>query len=128
MGDTVSIPEDPTNNSSEQSPRKPSPPHDNVPKKGHTADEEKPDPQLLSPHPPSHPPPAKKSKRCPQCRKEGKKRKLTITNKFNCNKCETDYCVDHISGHDCDFDHHEHHKNLIIKNNPTIHFKKIDKI
>lgn len=127
MGDTVSIPDDPNNSSSS---RKPSPPPDKVPEKGVTKDGEQPEPPTLTAHPPTTAPLSKpkKSKRCPQCRKEGKKRKLTIVNRFSCNKCDTDYCADHISAHDCDFDHHEHHKDLITKNNPTIQFKKVDKI
>ena len=122
MGDTVSIPDQ--NGTSATEPRKPSPPPDQVPEKGTTL--EPPQPPILTNNLNSFQP--KKSKRCPQCRKEGKKRKLTIINRFNCTHCQTDLCADHISSHDCDFDHHTHHKTLLTKNNPTIQFKKVDKI
>ncbi len=120
MGDTVSIPKQSGN-----LPHKPSPPLEHIP----TKDE---------PTTPSHPPPPKlidppikrkKSfKRCPQCTKESKKRKLTISNSATCDKCETLLCFDHIGTHDCAFDHHKHHQKLIVEKNPVINFKKIDKI
>lgn len=122
MGDTVSIPDQ--NGQSATEPRKPSPPPDHVPEKGALL--EPPHPPTLINIPIKHE--SKRSKRCPQCRKEGKKRKLTITNRFACKHCQTDLCADHISSHDCEFDHHEHHKTLLTKNNPVIQFKKLDKI
>lgn len=124
MGDTVSIP-----NQDEQH-RKPSPPPKEIPHKGDPL--EAPDPPKLS-SPPSASKSAStikksKTKRCPQCRKENRKRKLTLANSFPCTRCETDYCSAHIGSHDCDFDHHEHQKQLIKEKNPVINFKKIDKI
>ena len=119
MGDTISIP-DQTN---KVRPHKPSPPPKVIPSKAVLPDTTvTPPPQLASPAT------MKKSKYCQQCNKEGKQRKLRIANRFPCNKCNTDFCSDHIGAHDCDFDHHEHHKTQITKKNPVIQFKKIDKI
>lgn len=120
MGDTVSIPDDA---SASNQHRKPSPPPDKVPVKGEIETTSEDPPKLQTPKIKK-----KQSKRCPQCRTEGKKRRLTISNRFSCKRCEKDFCTDHIGAHDCDFDHHSHHKKILTEKNPTIHFKKVDKI
>lgn len=121
MGDTVSIPDQSGN-----LPRKPSPPLDYISPKNepNTSSNLPPPPKLIDPSIKRK----KSSKRCPQCTKESKKRKLTISNSTPCDKCETLLCFDHIGTHDCAFDHHKHHQKLIVDKNPVINFKKIDKI
>lgn len=128
MGDTISIPDDSANNHHD----KPSPPPSKIPVKGDKLESPQP-PKLTTPNIKTENPkqpkqPKQKTKRCPQCKIEGRKRKLTLTNSFDCTRCDKVYCEQHIGNHDCDFDHHEHQKKLITKHNPVINFKKIDQI
>ncbi len=120
MGDTVSIPDHEGNY-----PREPNT-HVETPQQ--TVEHQQP---LATPNLSSEPTKVKtksKTKRCPQCRIEGKRRKLTIANSLNCDKCQKDLCTDHISAHECGFDHHKHHQQQITDSNPVIKFKKIDQI
>ena len=116
MGDTVSIPEQQT-----PQPNKPTP---------ETSGNPPPSPLQLPAQHPQTPKKKKasKRKRCPQCEREGKRKRLTISNSLECKKCNNQLCTDHISAHDCTHNHHEEHKKLIIKKNPVIQFKKVDKI
>lgn len=122
MGDTVSIPDQ----QDEHQPRKPSPPPAEIPHKGEPLESPAP-PHLIS-NPKDVKIASKKSKRCQECKKNGKRRKLTITNSLHCSNCDTKFCMDHISAHECDKDHHKHYRELLKKSNPVIAFKKVDKI
>lgn len=61
-------------------------------------------------------------KRCKNCRKKA----LFL---FEC-KCKMKLCIscNNVESHKCTFDYKKEHMDKLLKENPTINFKKVDKV